>query len=105
MKISAIQPKINTQYSRNLSCKKIGETPAAPEENLSFKGKGTGALAGGGLGLVATLAAIGSAAIARVFVLPAVFGGAALLGGTAAGAALGDKIEDKITGSGSKNNK
>ncbi len=98
MKISAIQPRINHQYPKNLSCKK-NEIPQVDQSNdISFKGKGSGALAGGGIGLMTTLAAIGSAAIAGVFTLPVILGGAVLLGGTAAGAVLGDKVEDKITG-------
>ena len=69
---------------------------------VQFKGKGTGMLVGLGTGLVTGLVVVGGAAVAGLVVLPAVIGGAAIAATGVAGAALGEKIEDKLTGDNNK---
>ena len=98
MKISAIQPKMYNHYSTNLSCKRNEQPIPSTAQNPSFKGSGKGFVAGSGAGLITTLITISAGAIAGAFTLPLIIGGGLLLGGTAVGGFLGDKIEDKITG-------
>ena len=98
MRVSSIQPALYNQTKKTQINKKIYSNPInVPSTNPQFKGSGDGALAGLGFGLCGGLIAIGGAAVAGIFLLPAIIGGAAVVAAGAAGAYVGDKIEDKIT--------
>ena len=104
MRVSSIQPTIlknHTQVkvsrSTNLLNDPVGTTKPEPIQAPSFKGSGKGAFTGFVSGVVTSVAVIGGAAIAGTVMLPAIIGGAVILGVGVAGAALGDKIENKVT--------
>ena len=100
MRVSKIQPTIYSNHNQNRVSRitnLLNEPETKPVEQVSFKGNGKGAIAGLTTGLVTSLAAVGGAAIAGTLVLPALIGGAVVLGTGLACAAIGDKIEDKIT--------
>ncbi|MBE7703096.1 MAG: hypothetical protein E7Z89_03485 [Cyanobacteria bacterium SIG28] len=104
MRVSAIQKSMVRQNSVQKQATKPRCLKQEPEQipeqataNPAFKGS-NGALLGLGGGLITGLATVGGAAIAGVLVLPAAIGGLAIVATGAAGAAAGNKIEDKIKG-------
>ena len=85
------QPKLNR--TTNLLNKPEQEPVAAP----AFKGA-KGGLWGLGGGLVTGLIVVCGGLITGGLAIPALLGGAAVLGSGAAGAALGNKVENKLFG-------
>ena len=99
MRISSIQPTLQAKCVNKTNVIKNHQLPPANEPvpaNPSFKGEHKGIILGLGGGLAAGLLVVGGAAIAGIVVLPAMLGGAAVVGSGLAGAALGNKIEEKI---------
>ena len=104
MKISAIQNQVITQ-PKPIAKQVIKQKFNNPNPNEqtqqvtpSFKGNGNGMLAGLGGGLIAGLIVIGGSAITGGLALPALIGGAGVVGSGVVGAVIGDKIEDAIKG-------
>ena len=100
MRIYNIQP--TTPYRKTYGSMALKTNPTKPQTETvtvspQFRGSGKGLLLGLGTGLVTGLLVVGGAAIAGAFMLPAAIGGAAVVATGAAGAAIGEKIEDKIT--------
>ena len=105
MRITKIQSTVvkpqNQQKFKNIT--KLNNQPEEqPITPPTFKGKGNGALAGLGGGLITGLVALGGAAISGALILPMAIGGAIIVGAGAAGAYIGDKIEDAIKGNKNK---
>ena len=102
MRISAIQGQTGYQKPVLKKANKMNETKPsiepAPIQAPSFKGNGTGALIGLGVGLIGGLLFFAGGAIIGAVAVPTLLGGAGVAGTGAAGAYLGNKIENKITG-------
>lgn len=99
MRVSKIQSTYVKSQNQlgNVRTQRIMNEPTQPTVTApTFKGDGNGALAGLGTGLVTGLAAVGGLAISGTLLLPALIGSAIVLGVGAAGAYVGNKIEDKI---------
>ncbi len=97
MRISAIQNQIQ---AKTMTRKVLRKNETEPQTQLAapaFKG-GDGALVGLGGGLITGLLIFAGGAITGGLALPAILGCAGVLGCGAAGAAAGNKIEDKIKG-------
>ena len=103
MKIQSTVVKPQNQQKFN-KVSRIANQPEQPIANPTFKG-GDGALAGLGGGLITGLIVIGGGAIAGVLALPTIIGSAAIVGAGVAGAYIGDKIGDAITGKNKKGDK
>lgn len=106
MYISKIQPttNCNTNYVRKISNTIPPQVPVDKTADVSFKGNGDGMVGGLGAGLAAGLLVVGGTAIAGILTLPAIIGGAVVLAAGAAGAYVGDKVEDKVTAMKEKRN-
>lgn len=96
MRISSIQPNlVKTNYVKN-NLKNDGAVTKPQPVNPQFRGGGNGALLGAAGGVVTGLLGLGAAAIAGVFVAPAIVATAVIGGSAVIGGKVGDKIEDKI---------
>lgn len=98
MKIAKIQPtmiRVNNQQKVN-NVRRFTTTPEQEPVAPSFKGSGKGGFAGFVTGFTGALVVLGATAITGGAALPLFVAGGAMLGAGAAGAAIGDKIEDKI---------
>ena len=102
MRISAIQGQIGYQKPElkkiNKADKPKTTIEPAPILAPAFKGRGNGMLIGLGVGLIGGLLLFAGGATIGAVTLPTILGGAGVVGSGAAGAYLGDKIEDKISG-------
>lgn len=96
MRINSIQPKLmKTNYVKN-NQKNDGAVSNPQSVNPQFRGEGDGTLIGVTGGVLVSMTALGAAAIAGVFMAPALIATAVIGGSAVAGGAIGTKIEEKI---------
>ena len=103
MRVLNIQPTIQSKNVNKINLAKSQPQSPKPDStgvNILFRGGNyKGALLGLGGGLITGLLVVGGAAIAGALALPAIIGGAAVVSAGLGGAALGNKIEEKIDAS------
>ena len=108
MRITKIQSTVarpqNQQNLKNITriTNQPEQTDTVTVSSTQFKGNGGGALTGLGTGLIGGLLVFAGGAITGLLVVPVAIGSLGIIAAGAAGAYVGDKIEDAITGTGKK---